>query len=215
MRIRDKALIMLAAAILATLAPMTAQAQGPPDRPSGLTAGVSQQQTVLRWNNPRDPSITHHQVYRRTVGVHPVGEFQTHEPDTGSPETMYIDQRTEPGRVYVYRVTAVNPAGESPRSSYTRVNTNVTKVPPSWTGALPPGKVVTGGTTRRLTPFTGTRPTGYPDAASIRPALVDWPVWTRTWSFPEICRGIMRAIPRWALEEYRRTNTLHVAAQAE
>ena len=189
MRIREKALIALAAAILAALIPLTTQAQGPPEIPLGLTAGVSQQQTALKWNNPRDSSITHHRVYRRTVGVHPIGEFQTHEPDTGSPETMYTDQRTEPGRVYVYRVTAVNTAGESPRSGYIRVNTRVTKVPESWRGTLPPKNVVTGGTSIRLAPFTGTRPTRYPDATNIRPALVDWPAWTRTWS------GSWQAVP--------------------
>lgn len=189
MRIRDKVLIALAAAILAALIPLTTQAQGPPERPLGLNAGVSQQQTVLKWNNPRDSSITHHRVYRRTIGIHPVGEFQTHEPDTGSPETRYTDQRTEPGMVYVYRVTAVNTAGESPRSGYIRVNTRVTKVPESWRGTLPPKNVVTDGTKIRLAPFTGTRPTQYPDATNIRPSLIDWPAWTRTWS------GSWKAVP--------------------
>ena len=217
MRIRDKVLTALAAAILAALVPLTtqAQAQGPPERPSGLTAGVSQQQTVLKWNNPRDPSITHHRVYRRTIGIHPIGEFQTHEPDTGSPETMYTDQRTEPGRVYVYRVTAVNTAGESPKSGYVRVNTRVTKVPKSWRGTIPPKNVATDGTSMRLTPFTGTRPIQYPDITNIRPTLIDSTAWPRTKPFPEICRGIMRAIAQWAREEYRRTHTLQATALAE
>ena len=98
--------------------------QQPPPAPTGLTATVnSDGHVVLNWSAPNDDSVTGYQVLRRRPSM---GEnsLQVHVEDTGSTTTTYTDTDVTAGTQHVYRVKAINAAGQSRWSNY------VNKTPP-------------------------------------------------------------------------------------
>jgi len=95
-----------------------------PDRPTGLSASSSSYDEVtLRWNNPRDGSITGYQILRRDTKLDELGAFLVHVDDTGVRATSYHDRNVSPETSYVYRIKARNKAGLSPISHYYTVRT--------------------------------------------------------------------------------------------
>ena len=118
-------LVALAALVLSLMgAPVAAQEDSAPARPTGLTiASVSHNSVELDWDDPSDSSITHYEVLRRDRAVHAVGVFVTIESDTGSTDTEYTDDTVEAEKSYVYRVVAVNRHGTSGQSNYVRADT--------------------------------------------------------------------------------------------
>ena len=118
-------LVALAALVLSLMgAPVAAQEDSAPARPTGLTiANVSHNSVELDWDDPSDSSITHYEVLRRDRAVHALGVFVTIESDTGSTDTEYTDDTVEAEKSYVYRVVAVNRHGTSGQSNYVRADT--------------------------------------------------------------------------------------------
>ena len=117
------AAVTAATALLWSAAPATAQTTAP-DRPTGLGADdVAHNSVRLSWHDPADTTITHHQILRRDRDTDPPGHFATINADTASATTSYTDTSAAPSKRYVYRVIAVNAAGNSPRSSYVTVDT--------------------------------------------------------------------------------------------
>ncbi len=94
----------------------------PPARPRGLTTTVTIESVTLTWDDPGDGSITGYQVLRRDRARHDAGEFFIIQADTGSAMPTYRDETVDPGKSYVYRVKAINSAGLSPRSNFSRAN---------------------------------------------------------------------------------------------
>ena len=100
-----------------------ARVQLPPAKPTGVVSGVSSDLVLLSWADPQDDSVTGYRILRRLWAGDEPGEFSTLAEDTGSAETAYADDTVENGRVYVYRVLAINPGGASEPSSDVRVRT--------------------------------------------------------------------------------------------
>ena len=107
----------------ATDAVVAAEPEEPPAKPTGLSSEVSHNTVTLTWANPNDDSITGYVILRRDKDIHEEGTFLTVAPDTGSPETTYVDANVEPERRYVYRIKAINASGVSERSSWVRAYT--------------------------------------------------------------------------------------------
>ena len=113
-------IILLAAGAAA----QPAAADGGLERPAGLTAQAVSEGVNLMWEDPQDPDVTHYEIYRRTLGLHPPGTFELIEPDTGSGKNSYTDRSARTNKTYIYRVRAIGNEHKSPRSSYARINTN-------------------------------------------------------------------------------------------
>ena len=95
-----------------------------PARPRTLTAPVVAHNTVtLSWRDPQDDSITGYLILRRDKAIHAEGIFATVASDTGTAATSYTDDTVEPNKQYVYRIKAINAAGESDISSWVRAYT--------------------------------------------------------------------------------------------
>ena len=109
----------------------------PPARPTGVVSAASSDLVLLSWADPQDSSVTGYRILRRLWAGDEPGDFQTLAEDTGSAETAYADDTVETGRVYVYRVLAVNPVGVSEPSSDVRVRTNAPVAPPEPARGLP------------------------------------------------------------------------------
>ncbi len=126
-------LFVALAALLAlslTGAPAQVQEGSAPERPTGLAlSDVRHDSVTLTWDDPGDPSITHHQIFRRDLAVHAVGEFVAIEEDTGSAATSYTDATVQPEQGYVYRVKAVNRHGASQWSRYAGADTPAASSP--------------------------------------------------------------------------------------
>ena len=86
---------------------------------------------------PQDDSVTGYRILRRHWAADEPGEFSTLAADTGTVETAYADDTVETGRVYVYRVLAINPGGVSEPSSDVRVRTAAPVAPPEPARGLP------------------------------------------------------------------------------
>ena len=119
------AIAALAIAVLtAPFSPAFAQDDGPPARPTGLTAQAAHVYSVsLSWDNPADESITGYRILRRNRAVDDPGVFRGHVQDTGSPGASYTDARVEPEARYVYRIRAIDTHGLSPQSGYVNADT--------------------------------------------------------------------------------------------
>ena len=93
--------------------------QEPPSAPQNLTATVNDGEIILTWDAPDDDSVTGYQILRRrpTLGE---GTLLVYEEDTGSTATTFTDTDVTAGVRHTYRVKAINSAGLSPRSNYTR-----------------------------------------------------------------------------------------------
>ena len=119
--------ILVATTIIAILmlsAPAHAQATDPPAAPTGLTAtSVTHDTVTLAWHDPNDDAITHYQVLRRNPANQDPGVFTTIASNTDSSTASYTDSSVAEETKYVYRVIAVNPAGDSRRSNYVNVTT--------------------------------------------------------------------------------------------
>ena len=105
-----------------------------PARPTGLSASeVAHDSVTLSWDDPDDRSITGYRVLRRDVANDAPGVFTTVVENTGTSAVTYVDGSVAAETGYVYRVVAINAAGESPQSSYVNVETPqgpVNDVPP-------------------------------------------------------------------------------------
>ena len=103
-----------------------------PSEPTGLTAPtVTHDSVSLSWNDPDDDSITHYKILRRNPQTDNPGQFTTIESNTGSSATFYTDSTVASETKYVYRVVAVNEAGDSPQSGYVNVSTPAEASPPA------------------------------------------------------------------------------------
>ena len=100
-----------------------ARVQLPPAAPKRVVSAASSDLVLLSWADPQDDSVTGYRILRRLWAGDEPGEFSTLAADTGSAETAYADDTVETGRVYVYRVLAINPGGASEPSSDVRVRT--------------------------------------------------------------------------------------------
>ena len=118
--------VALAALFLSlTGAPVQAQDDSVPAKPTGVVTTATHDSVALAWDDPGDTSITHYQIFRRDRDLHDAGEFVTIKENTGSAATSYTDDTVEPERHYVYRVKAVNQHGASTWSKFVRANTPV------------------------------------------------------------------------------------------
>ena len=91
----------------------------PPATPIGLRGMAVNLTIVLEWN-AGDSSATHYRVLRRNPAVAAAGVFTEIGTNT---HASYIDNNVSANTRYVYRVVAVNAAGESPKSGFVNVTT--------------------------------------------------------------------------------------------
>ena len=128
--VRLLVLTLLAAAFALTQAQLPALAAGsPPPQPLGLEVGANANGTIsLDWDPT--PGATSYRLYRGTAAG---GEGSTPIATLTSPE--YTDTNLTSTPIYFYEVTAVNAAGESPRSAEDASKTP----PPIGTGGTTPG----------------------------------------------------------------------------
>ena len=108
----------------------------PPARPTGVVSAASSDLVLLSWADPQDSSVTGYRILRRLWAADEPDNFRTLAEDTGSAETAYADDTVATGRVYVYRVLAINPSGVSEPSQDLRVRTAAPVAP--LTGARGP-----------------------------------------------------------------------------
>ena len=109
--------------------PVGAQDGSAPAKPTGVAATATHDSVALAWDDPRDTSITHYQIFRRDRGVHDAGEFVTIKENTGSAAASYTDDTVEPEKRYVYRVKAVNQHGASTWSNFVQADTPAAPTP--------------------------------------------------------------------------------------
>ena len=100
-----------------------ARVQLPPAAPKRVVSAASSDLVLLSWADPQDDSVTGYRILRRLWAADKPDDFRTLAEDTGSAETAYADDTVETGRVYVYRVLAINPGGVSEPSQDLRVRT--------------------------------------------------------------------------------------------
>ena len=106
-----------------------ARVQLPPAAPKRVVSAVSSDLVLLSWADPQDDSVTGYRILRRLWAGDEPDDFSTLAEDTGSAETAYADDTVETGRVYVYRVLAINPGGVSEPSRDLRVRTTTPVAP--------------------------------------------------------------------------------------
>ena len=114
--------LMAAAYLLVTADDVSHAQTSTPAKPTGLTASpVAHDSVTLNWDEPEDSSIMGYQVLRRSRDGDEYGdgqgaaEFVAVVGDTGSSATTYTDTSVTPRTRYVYRVKAINSAGEPGR----------------------------------------------------------------------------------------------------
>ena len=100
-----------------------ARVQLPPAAPKRVVSAASSDLVLLSWADPQDDSVTGYRILRRLWAGDEPDDFRTLAEDTGSADTAYADDTVENGRVYVYRVLAINPGGVSEPSQDVRVRT--------------------------------------------------------------------------------------------
>ena len=101
--------------------------------PTGLAATAGAQKATLSWNAL--PNATSYNLKRATGGDGPYTTIAT-----GVATTSYTDNSTGSGTVYYYKVSATNPAGESPDSAYVNVlPLNASPVNAAWNTDAPTG----------------------------------------------------------------------------
>jgi cellulose 1,4-beta-cellobiosidase len=128
-----------------------------PDAPTLTgTAGISK--VTLSWTVPNSngASITSYRIYRGTISG---GETLLVKGYTGG--TTWVDTNTTFGTMYYYTVSAVNAAGEGPRSGEKNATPGTTGNSPS----VPTGLTASGGNAQVLlrwsAPTSGGTPTRY------------------------------------------------------
>jgi hypothetical protein len=127
---RSLVLALIGTACVLTQSQLPALAAGsPPPQPLGLNAGGNAGTTIsLDWSPT--PGATSYRIYRGTSSG---GEGST--PIATVTGTQYTDTNVTSTPIYFYEVTAVNSAGESPRSAEDATKTP----PPIGTGGSTPG----------------------------------------------------------------------------
>ena len=111
------AALAFALALAAVIAPLSAEAAGPPDAPTGLTATPGDGSVTLSWDDPGDSSITGYE-YNLNHNDTSTGNLSGWGPWTaiagsGASTTSHTFTRLVNGREYRYHVRAVNGAGVS------------------------------------------------------------------------------------------------------
>ena len=114
-----------------------ARVQLPPAAPKRVVSASSSDLVLLSWADPQDDSVTGYRILRRLWAGDEPDDFRTLAEDTGSAETAYADDTVATGRVYVYRVLAINPGGVSEPSQDLRARTNAPVAPPEPARGLP------------------------------------------------------------------------------
>ncbi len=107
-----------------------------PSAPQGLTAIGGTKSATLSWSAPSSnggASITAYKVYRGTI---PEGQSTTPIATLGN-VTSYQDVGLVDGTSYYYKVSAVNSAGEGPKSSEAQVTTYSVPGAPGTPSAVP------------------------------------------------------------------------------
>ena len=95
----------------------------PPPAPQDLTATVNEDGSItLSWSAPNDDSVTGYQILRRRPGESEDTLLLRVE-NTGGTATAFTDTDVEVGKLYVYRVKAINEAGVGEQSNYVNVDT--------------------------------------------------------------------------------------------
>ena len=84
-----------------------------PAKPTRLAAAAAHDSVTLLWNDPGDDTITGYRILRRDLTEDEDAQFSAVVEDTGTEVTNYIDDTVEPGRVYEYRILALNSQGAS------------------------------------------------------------------------------------------------------
>ena len=105
--------------------------QQAPPAPTGLTAtAITAGHVVLDWAAPDDDSVTGYVILRRrpTQGENTLAVYVE---DTGSTDTTYTDAAVTAGALHVYRVKAINAAGQSRWSNYVNTTPQQPQVPPA------------------------------------------------------------------------------------
>ena len=95
----------------------------PPPAPQDLTATVNEDGSItLSWSASNDDSATGYQIMRRRPRE---GEntLLVYVANTGGTATTFTDTNVEAGKLYVYRVKAINEAGVGEQSPYVNVET--------------------------------------------------------------------------------------------
>ena len=95
----------------------------PPPAPQDLTATDNEDGSItLSWSAPNDDSVTGYQIMRRRPRE---GEdtLLVRVKNTGSTATTFTDTNVEAGKLYVYRVKAINEVGVGEQSNYVNVDT--------------------------------------------------------------------------------------------
>ena len=107
----------------ATGAVESARPTEPPPAPQDLTATVNEDGSItLSWSASNDDSATGYQIMRRRPRE---GEntLLVYVANTGGTATTFTDTDVEAGKLYVYRVKAINEAGVGEQSPYVNVET--------------------------------------------------------------------------------------------
>ena len=105
----------------ATAAVAAAPTVNPPGPPRNLSGAVNADGTVtLSWRAPAGGTVTGYQILRRRPQQGERG-FSVLVADTASAATEFTDTEVSLGQPHIYRVTALNPSGVSPRSNYVRL----------------------------------------------------------------------------------------------
>ena len=95
----------------------------------GSAFAVNHESVALTWENPGDTSIIGYQILRRNPDTDAAGVFALLSDDTGSADTVYVDNTAQPETRYVYRVRARNAAGFSDHSADITAITPAAPVP--------------------------------------------------------------------------------------
>ena len=93
--------------------PVAPEPTEPPDQPIRLAAAASHDSVILFWEYPADDTITGYRILRRDLTDGGDPQFGTVVEDTGTTYTTYTDDTVEAGRLYEYRILALNSQGAS------------------------------------------------------------------------------------------------------
>ena len=101
---------------------VSATLDGPPARPTGLTATAGDQSVALSWNDPGNSSISgyEYQVNHTDTGTGNLSGWSAWAdiPDSGSATTSHTFTGLTNGKEYRYKIRAVNTHGESESAPY-------------------------------------------------------------------------------------------------
>ena len=92
--------------------------------PQNLRAAADGGTVRLEWDAPDGDPVTGYRIERRPAGPRPpnrgLGDDDILVGDTGSADTVYVDDTVDPGVGYRYRVAATGPAGAGETSEWVR-----------------------------------------------------------------------------------------------